>query len=176
MVTSSLALLVIWKCWHWPLPAAILLMTPFLLIDLTFLTANGLKIPEGGWLPLVASALLVVTMLTWIRGVRFISDRTRRKEIELTDIVRRLEKKPPPIVPGTAVFLSGELDGTPTAFLHNLKHNKVLHERNIILTVVTENTPRVPARPVPVRASVGALLPRGAHLRLHGDAAGDPAR
>jgi len=142
VVTGIMALVVIWKVWRWS-PLAAALMVPFILIDLTFLGANLLKVVEGGWVPLALGALLMVVMYTWRRGSRLLLEKTRRLETPLGDLVRMLERKPPVRVPGTAVFLTSTPDSAPTALLHSLKHYKVLHEKNVILTIETADTPRV---------------------------------
>jgi len=143
VVTGIMALVVIWKVWRWSPLAAAALMVPFILIDLTFLGANLLKVVEGGWVPLALGALLMVVMYTWRRGSRLLLEKTRRLETPLGDLVRMLERKPPVRVPGTAVFLTSTPDSAPTALLHSLKHYKVLHEKNVILTIETADTPRV---------------------------------
>ena len=143
VVTGMMAFIVIWKVWNWPLIGAISLMAPFVLIDLTFLGANLLKVVEGGWVPLAFGGLIMVVMYTWRRGSRLLFEKTRRQEIPLADLVRMLEKKPPTRVPGTAVFLTSTPDCAPTALMHSLKHYKVLHEHNVILTIESEHTPRV---------------------------------
>ena len=144
VVTAMMAFVVIWRVWQWPVYAAALLIAPFLFVDLTFLTANMLKIIEGGWMPLALGALVMVIMYTWRRGTRLLILKTRKQEIPLKSLVTSLEKKAPHKVPGTAVFLTSDPEFAPTALLHNLKHNKVLHESNVVLTVVTGDTPRVP--------------------------------
>jgi KUP system potassium uptake protein len=143
VVTGIMALVVIWKVWRWSPLAAAALMVPFILIDLTFLGANLLKVVEGGWVPLALGALLMVVMYTWRRGSRLLLEKTRRLETPLADLVRMLERKPPARVPGTAVFLTSTPDSAPTALLHSLKHYKVLHEKNVILTIETADAPRV---------------------------------
>jgi KUP system potassium uptake protein len=143
VVTGIMAFVVVWKVWHWSPLAAAALMTPFLLIDLTFLGANLLKVHDGGWVPLVLAAAVMVVMYTWRRGSRLLFEKTRRQEISFDDLVRMLEKKPPTRVPGTAVFLTSTPDAAPTALMHSLKHYKVLHEQNVILTIETADTPRV---------------------------------
>jgi KUP system potassium uptake protein len=143
VVTAAMAFVVIWKVWHWSAVAAAALIAPFLIIDLTFLGANLLKVVEGGWVPLAFGAWVMMVMYTWRRGSRLLFDKTRRQEIPLSDLVRMLEKKPPMRVPGTAVFLTSTPDCAPTALMHSLKHYKVLHEKNVILTVETANRPRV---------------------------------
>jgi KUP system potassium uptake protein len=144
VVTAMMAFVVIWKGWRWSLVAAAALMAPFLVVDLTFLAANLLKVVEGGWVPLALGTLIMIVMYTWRRGSRLLFDKTRRQEMSLDDLVAMLERKPPQVVPGTAVFLTGDPMSAPTALLHSLKHYKVLHEKNVILTIETADTPRVP--------------------------------
>jgi KUP system potassium uptake protein len=143
VVTAILAFVVIWKVWGWSVWAAAALMAPFVFIDTTFLAANLLKIVDGGWFPLLLGGLLMALMLTWRRGSRLLFDKTRRLEVPLTDLIDSLERKPLPRVPGTAIFLTSDPESTPTALLHSLKHYKVLHENNVILTVLTDPAPRV---------------------------------
>ena len=114
---------------------------PLVTIDAIFLSANLLKLLEGAWLPVLFGACMVILILTWQRGSRILVQKTRRVEIPLDSLIRSLDKKPPHIVLGTAVFLTSQPDFAPASLLHNLKHNKVLHEHNIILTIVTANTP-----------------------------------
>ena len=143
VVTGMMAFIVIWRMWRWSPLAALALMGPFLLVDLTFLSANMLKVVEGGWVPLAIGGLVMLVMYTWRRGTRLLFAKTRRLETPLDDLVRILEKKPPQRVPGTAVFLTSDPKSAPTALLHSLKHYKVLHEKNVILSVETTHTPRV---------------------------------
>ncbi len=146
VVTAALAFVVIWKAWKWPIWAAGALMLPFLFIDATFLTANMLKVLHGGWVPLLIGGMMMAVMLTWRRGSRILAAKTRRLETPIVPLIQSLEKSPPPRVPGTAVFLTASPDSTPTALLHSLKHYKVLHANNVILTIVTEGIPRVAAK------------------------------
>jgi KUP system potassium uptake protein len=120
-------------------------MGPFLLIDFTFLSANMLKVIEGGWIPLLVGGLIMTVMYTWRRGTRILLAKTRKHEMPLESLVASLEKKSPHTVPGTAVFLTSDPEFAPTALLHSLKHYKVLHENNVILTIETADTPRVDA-------------------------------
>ena len=143
VVTGVMAFVVIRNVWNWSWMAAAALMLPFLFIDLTFLGANLLKVIEGGWVPLAFGGLVMVVMYTWRRGTRLLLEKTRRQEIPLNDLVRMLEKKPPLRVPGTAVFLTSTPASAPTALMHSLKHYKVLHEHNVILTIETEQAPKV---------------------------------
>jgi KUP system potassium uptake protein len=163
VVTATLAFLVVWKVWGWRWYAAAALIAPFLVVDLTFLSANLLKIVEGGWFPLLLAGLLILVMMTWRRGSRILFDKTRRQEVPLVDLVRNLEKHPPPRISGTAVFLTSDPESTPTALLHSLKHFKVLHEHNVILTVVTMGSPKVAPND---RVTMDWLTPSFARMTL----------
>jgi KUP system potassium uptake protein len=144
VVDGTLAFIVVWKLWQWPLWRSVALILPFFVVDVTFFSANLIKLLEGAWVPILFGTGMVLLILTWRRGSGILINKTRRSEVPLDTLFRSLEKKPPHIVPGTAVFLTSDPEFAPTAMLHNLKHNKVLHESNIILTVVTADTPRVP--------------------------------
>jgi KUP system potassium uptake protein len=144
VIDSIMAFFVIWKYWKWPLWKAALLMLPLALIEQAFFIANFIKVLDGGWLPLLIAGSVVFTVFTWSRGVKALAKATKSVEAELGWLIRKLEAKPPHRVPGTAVFLTGDPDAAPTALMHNLKHNRVLHERNIVLNIRTEDTPRVP--------------------------------
>jgi KUP system potassium uptake protein len=144
VVTAMMAFIVIWKVWRWSALAAAALIAPFILVDATFLTANMLKVVEGGWVPLAFGVVMMVLMYTWRRGSRLLFEKTRRLETPLDSLVAMLEKKPPQQVAGTAVFLTSDPSSAPTALLHSLKHYKVMHEKNVILSLKTSHTPRVP--------------------------------
>jgi KUP system potassium uptake protein len=144
IVDGILGFLVIWKLWRWQWWQAALLIIPLVAIDSVFLAANMLKLLEGAWVPLLFAGLMVLLMWTWRRGTRILANKTRRTEVPLDSLLRNLEKKPPHRVPGTAVFLTSDPESAPTALMHNLKHNKILHEHNVILTIVTADSPRVP--------------------------------
>jgi KUP system potassium uptake protein len=143
VVTGVMAIVVVWKVWKWSPLAAAALIAPFLFIDLIFLSANMLKVFEGGWVPLALGTMIMAVMYTWRRGTRLLYEKTRRLETPLEGLVAMLEKKPPARVPGTAVFLTSDPTSAPTALMHSLKHYKVLHEKNVILTIETAPTPRV---------------------------------
>ena len=134
---------VIWKLWNWKAATAAVVILPFVMVDMTFFSANLLKLLEGAWVPLLFGAAMAGTIWTWRRGSAILIQKTRRIEVPLDDLIRSLEKRPPHIVKGTAVFLTSDPAFVPTALLHNLKHNKVLHEHNVILTIETAHTPRV---------------------------------
>jgi KUP system potassium uptake protein len=134
---------VIWKLWNWKAAAAAAVILPFVVVDMTFFSANLLKLFEGAWVPLLFGVLMAVLIWTWRRGAAILTGKTRRTEVPLLDLIKSLEKRPPHFVKGTAVFLTSDPSFVPTALLHNLKHNKVLHEHNVILTIETAQTPRV---------------------------------
>ena len=142
VVTTSLAFIVVWKAWRWPLVAALLFIAPFLIVDAVFLVANLLKVLDGGYVPLLIAAGIIVAMWTWVRGMRLIFHKTHTG-LPLADLIRQLERSPPTRVPNTAIFLTSDPDVVPTALLHNLKHNMVLHEHNVIMNVRTATIPRV---------------------------------
>jgi KUP system potassium uptake protein len=143
VVTALMGFVVIWKVWRWKPLAAAALIAPFLLLDLTFLSANLLKVLEGGWVPLALGGWVMLLMYTWRRGSRLLFDKSRKLEFPLAELVAMLEKRPPARVPGTAVFLTSDPVSAPTALMHSLKHYKVLHEKNVILTIESAPTPRV---------------------------------
>jgi KUP system potassium uptake protein len=143
VVTAMMGFVVIWKVWRWSPLTAAALIAPFLFLDLTFLAANLLKVWEGGWVPLALGAWVMLLMYTWRRGSRLLFDKSRKLEFPRAELVAMLEKKPPQRVPGTAVFLTSDPMSAPTALMHSLKHYKVLHEKNVILTIESAPTPRV---------------------------------
>jgi KUP system potassium uptake protein len=142
VVDATLCFIVVWRLWRWPLWQAALLVIPLIIVDFTFFSANLFKLDEGAWLPLLFGAAMVTLILTWQRGARILSEKTRKTEVPLEMLLKSLEKRPPHMVPGTAVFLTSHPEFAPTALLHNLKHNKVLHQQNVVLTIVTTDTPR----------------------------------
>jgi KUP system potassium uptake protein len=129
--------------WKKPMWVAAVASTAFGILDVVFITSNLLKFFNGAWLPLVLGALLVIVMWTWTRGTRILTEKTRRDSVPLLELVDILKARAPHRAPGTAIFLTSDPDTAPVALMHNLKHNKVLHEKNIILTIVTAETPRV---------------------------------
>ena len=143
VVTAMMAFVVVWKVWNWSPFAAAALIAPFLFLDLTFLAANLLKVFEGGWVPLALGTWVMLLMYTWRRGSRLLFEKSRKLEFPLADLVTMLEKRPPQRVSGTAVFLTSDPMSAPTALMHSLKHYKVLHEKNVILTIDSAPTPRV---------------------------------
>ena len=127
--------------WRWPLIKAVPLIATLLVIDLTYFAANIIKVPQGGWFPLAIAALSFTVLTTWRRGRQLLLDEVKRLSIPLEVMINGTVDTPR--IEGTAVFLVGENEGAPSALMHNLKHNKVLHERNIMLTVIVEDRPYV---------------------------------
>jgi KUP system potassium uptake protein len=146
-------------------------MLPFLLIDLTFLGANLLKVFSGGWVPLLIGGMVMVVMLTWRRGARILAAKTRRLERPIESLIQTLDKKQPFKVPGTAAFLTADPSSAPTALLHSLKHYKVLHEQNVVANHHHRAyAPGGPGRPHHTRAARQDLYAHTDPFRLHGEA------
>ncbi len=143
MVSTWLAFAVVRRNWRWPLGAAIALVTPAVLIDLTFFAANALKIGNGGWLPLVMAAALTTLIGIWAKGRRRLEEKTRGASLPLAELIGTLRARPPERVPGTAIYLAAAPKLSPRALTNNLKHNKVLHARNVILTLLVTDQPYV---------------------------------
>ncbi|MCK1642009.1 potassium transporter Kup [Bradyrhizobium sp. 157] len=143
VVDGIMGFVVIWKLWNWRAATAAAVILPFVVVDMSFFAANLLKLLDGAWVPLLFGAAVAVMIWTWRRGAAILTAKTRRIEVPLMDLIKSLEKRPPHIVKGTAVFLTSDPSFVPTALMHNLKHNKVLHEHNVILTIETAQTPRV---------------------------------
>ena len=143
VVDGIMGFVVIWKLWNWRAATAAAVILPLVVVDMSFFAANLLKLFEGAWVPLLFGVAVAVMIWTWRRGAAILVAKTRRIEVPLMDLIKSLEKRPPHIVKGTAVFLTSDPAFVPTALMHNLKHNKVLHEQNVILTIETAQTPRV---------------------------------
>ena len=146
VITTLLFTVIAHEKWHWPLWATGLLTASFLVADLAFFGANIVKVDHGGWFPLVIAVIVYTLTSTWKRGREILYDRLREGILPMDEFLADLEENPPIRVPGTAVFMSGTSHGVPHALLHNLKHNHVLHERIVLLTAVTEDVPKVPAK------------------------------
>jgi KUP system potassium uptake protein len=144
MITTVLTFFVLRYSWHYPWWLCAGATAFFIAIDATFFSANLLKIVDGGWFPLAIGALIFIGMVTWERGRQLLSESLRADAIELKPFMKSVLADPPTRVPGTAVFLNGEADLAPPALLHNLKHNYVLHETNLFVTVHTLEVPWVP--------------------------------
>jgi KUP system potassium uptake protein len=143
-VTSMLFYVVVRRVWKYSRPAALAIVVPFLFIEIAFLFANLTKLLEGAYVPLLLATALIIIMWTWRRGNRIVKEKTRRESMKLEELLEMLKKSPPVRVPGTAIFLTNDPEVAPPALFHNLKHNKVLHEKLIMLSVFTSSYPRVP--------------------------------
>jgi KUP system potassium uptake protein len=142
-IDTILLYFVIARVWRWGRYTAMVLCGVLLAIDLAFLCANSVKVLQGGWFPLAIAAAVFLVISTWRRGRELLFDRLRPGAIPVEPFLASITAHPPQRVPGTAVFLTAGREGVPHAMLHNLSHNKVLHERVVLLTVLTENVPYV---------------------------------
>jgi len=143
--TTLLAIVVFHRKFGWPLLAVLGVFLPLLALDLAFFLSNVLKIPEGGYVPLVLGVVLFIMMLTWHRGRELLFARIRQDGLPLKSFIARLPQSRTVRVPGTAVFMTSQAEFLPGALLHNLKHNKVLHERVLFVTVTNEDVPQIGA-------------------------------
>jgi KUP system potassium uptake protein len=144
LISTVMAYIVLRHAWHWPRLKTLALLTPLALIEAVFLTSNLTKLLSGAWMPLALGGGLIFVMLTWTRGSAILRQKATRDSLALTDLTAMLSARPPHRVAGTAIFLTSDGEVAPSALMHNLKHNKMLHEANIVLTVKTANSPRVP--------------------------------
>jgi KUP system potassium uptake protein len=144
--TSCLAILVFRRAYNWAWPLVLAVFAPLLLIDLAFFISTALKIPEGGYVPLILGIVIFTLMLTWRRGRDLLFARFRQDSLPLKSFLARLPQSRTTRVPGIAVFMTGQADFVPGALLHNLKHNKVLHQRVLFVTVMNEDIPRIENR------------------------------
>jgi KUP system potassium uptake protein len=139
-VTTALFAVVARERFGWSLPAVLAFAIPFLIIDLAFFGANVLKIADGGWFPILAGAVIFLLMTTWFTGRRVLAARLAESAISTEMFIEQLASKRIFRVRGTAIFMTRQQDGIPTALLHNIKHNKIVHERVVLLTVNVEET------------------------------------
>ncbi|GAB2898009.1 potassium transporter Kup [Uliginosibacterium flavum] len=144
LVTSALAFAVALREWKWPPVVCGLVFVPLLFVELVFLASNGLKIADGGWFPLVFGGLVSLILFTWRRGRVLLAEAQKNDDVPLAPFARMLDGDDIHRVPHTALFLNPRADQVPTALLHNLKHNLVLHERTVFVSVIIETVPRVP--------------------------------
>ncbi len=143
VITTILAAMVALRLWGWK-PALVIPVTAFfLLIDSSFFGANIIKLVDGGWFPLLVGILVYTLLSTWKKGREILAERLRQESLPIEEFVANVKPEMPPRVPGTAVFMSRDAQGTPPALLHNLKHNKVLHSKVILLSILTEEVPAV---------------------------------
>jgi KUP system potassium uptake protein len=143
VVTTCLAFVVVHKLWKWSMAKSLLVILPFLVIDLIFFGANILRVVDGGWVPMAVGALICLIIWIWVRGKRLIDTRENEGAMTLAELGKSLAKSKVARVDGTAVYLTANPQGVPGTILHNLKHNRVLHARNIVLSIRTASVPHV---------------------------------
>lgn len=143
LITTFLAFEVSLEKWRWSLLKSVLIFGTFLMIDLAFFSANVTKIEHGGWVPLVIAAGIYLLMTTWQKGRKVLYQRLKERSMPIEDFFQKILREPPLRVSGTAIYMSGDPNGVPAPLLHNLKHNKVLHQRVVLLTIQTREVPFV---------------------------------
>ncbi len=143
VITTLLAWVVAVKLWKWPAWAAALLFLGVLSIDIAFFFPNILKVTHGGWVPLMVGGMVYLLMTTWKKGRRILAAALKARSIPMEDFLVRIQNNPPLRVPGTGIYMSSETWGAPVPLLHNLKHNKIIHERVIVLTILSEEVPSI---------------------------------
>lgn len=164
IITTIVYFVVITRTWKWPLWRAVLLVVIFLFVDVAFFAANVLKFLSGGWVPIAVAAVLFLIMTTWKRGRRMLADELASRMLPMEMFLDDIDRVRPPRVPGMGVFLSSNPDGVPVVLLHHFKHNKTLHERIVMMSVLVETVPEVPpARRVEVRDLGRGLVQVKAH-------------
>jgi len=142
-IDTILAMFVVTTLWNWSKWIAVPIGLVFLTIDITFFSANSVKLLHGGWFPILVAVALFTLFTTWYRGRQLLMHQLAPGAIGIEPFIQSITQHPPTRVPGTAVFLTTATEGVPHALLHNLNHNKVLHERIVLLTVLTEEVPHV---------------------------------
>ena len=143
VITSILAFILFLKAWKWPLWRVLAVMVPIMAAESLFLAANLVKIPDGGYVPVIMAATMCFLVWTWVRGTKHVKRKAHESAVSLVKLIGMLEKSRPIEVPGTAVFLTQDPDTAPSALMHNIKHNRVLHSQNFIVTVAVAPTPTV---------------------------------
>jgi K+ transporter len=146
VVTTLMAFEFVRVKWKWPQTFAICILAPLLALELVFLGANLLKVHDGGWVPVLMAIIFTIVMWTWKRGTAILFEKTRRIDVPLETFIpmverRAIMRRSP--CPASAIFLTSDPETAPAALLHNIKHNHVLHEKNVVLTIITVNKPRV---------------------------------
>lgn len=145
IITALLLFIVMTERWQWSTPLAGLVLGVFLTIEVAFFSANALKIIDGGWLPLVVAMALFTVMTTWRTGRRIVADRLATRTVSIDDLFTMIGEIKAVRVPGTAIYMTAQGSGAPPALVHNLQYNKVLHERVVLLNIITLQQPHVPA-------------------------------
>jgi len=146
IITTILAYFVSRYLWGWKMPVSLAVTGAFLIVDLAFFGANFVKVAQGGWFPLLIGFAVYIVFTTWKKGRELLASRLQQGMLPLTEFVKDVKKTGIARVPGTAIFLNSDSSGTPIAMLHNIKHNRVLHEQNITVTIQTEEIPHVPSK------------------------------
>jgi len=144
IVTTLMTFIVVARVWKKGLLLAFLITSPFLVIEVVFTVSNMLKVFDGGFVPLIMSAFVVLLITTWVAGSRYLFRRAHRQSLPMTELLERLDRNPPHIAEGTAIFLTSDPHTVPEALVQNLRHNQVIHENNIILTVIVAPIPKIP--------------------------------
>lgn len=156
IITTFLALVVAHAKWKWSWWKSCLIFIPFLVVDIGFFSANLTKLDDGGWVPLAIAGVILTLMMTWHKGRKILYTKLKERSVSVEEFCQTLLKTPPIRISGTAVYMAGDPWGVPVPLLHNLKHNKVLHERVAILTIQTQDVPTVPKEK---RAEVQEIIP-----------------
>ena len=164
VITTILTYFVARELWGWSIIRAALVSGSFLIVDLVFFAANAMKIAQGGWVPLVMGGVVFTIMTTWRGGRRILARRMKEQTVPFDRFLHEIHEKNPHRVPGTAIFMTGNLDGTPPALIHNLKHNKILHETVVLLMVIIEELPHYPDEE---RVEVKKLEPGFYRILIH---------
>ncbi|USO00140.1 MAG: potassium transporter Kup [Phycisphaeraceae bacterium] len=145
VITTILFSALAWNRWKWPPALVVALMVTFLVIDLAFFGANIIKIEHGGWFPLLVAGFVFVHFTTWSRGRMILGERIREQLVPVDTFIEQIRQDPPTRVPGTAIFMTGNLRNVPPSMQHNLRHNHVLHEQVVLLSIVTEEVSHIRA-------------------------------
>lgn len=144
VITTLLAWVVSVRLWNWFRSMAALLFLGFLFVDLLFFIPNLLKISHGGWVPLVVGGVVYLLMTTWKKGRRILAEALKARSVPMEEFLLKIKDNPPYRVAGTGIYMSSDPWGVPVPLLHNLKHNKIIHERVIVLTILSEEVPTIP--------------------------------
>ena len=160
LIDTVLIAVVLREMWKWNRWLVGVLLVLFFIVDFSYLSANLIKIPDGGWFPLLVGAIAFTFLTTWAKGRKLMIDRMNEASLPMEIFIKSAASSAAR-VPGTAVFMTSSASGVPHALLHNLKHNKVLHERVILLTVKIEDVPYVPAGQAAARPTIMAPASSG---------------
>jgi KUP system potassium uptake protein len=144
IVTTLLMIFIARQLWHWSRLAIACVVGPLLLIDVVFFASNATKIADGGWFPLLVGLICYIVFITWKRGRVILFERLSQEGIPLKPFIESLTANPIQRVSGNAIFMTSSIENVPHALLHNLKHNKVLHEKVVFMTIMTRDVPTVP--------------------------------